>query len=44
LSIARIESKTMQLNKTNFDLNLKIENVIGDISQQVSSEKRDKLE
>jgi two-component system, OmpR family, sensor histidine kinase VicK len=24
LSIARIESKTMQLNKTNFDLNLKI--------------------
>jgi two-component system, OmpR family, sensor histidine kinase VicK len=43
LSIARIESKTMQLNKTNFDLNLKIENVIGDISQQVSSEKRDKV-
>jgi two-component system, OmpR family, sensor histidine kinase VicK len=40
LSIARIESKTMQLNKTNFDLNLKIENVIGDISQQVSSEKK----
>jgi len=40
LSIARIESKTMQLNKTNFDLNLKIENVIGDINQQVSSEKK----
>jgi signal transduction histidine kinase len=43
LSIARIESQTMKLNKTVFDLNLKIRNVIRDISQQVGSDKRDKV-
>ena len=43
LSIARIESQTMKLNKTVFDLNLKIQNVIRDISQQVNSDKRDKV-
>ncbi|TLX83342.1 MAG: HAMP domain-containing histidine kinase, partial [Thaumarchaeota archaeon] len=41
LSVARIESQTMKLNKTVFDLNLKIQNVIRDISQQVDSDKRD---
>src|SRR5437867_1080239 len=41
LSIARIESQTMKLDKTFFDLNLKIQNVIRDISQQVDSDKRD---
>ena len=41
LSVARIESQTMKLNKTVFDLNLKIQNVIRDISQQVDSNKRD---
>lgn len=39
LSIARIESQTMKLNKTDFDLNVKIENVIKDISQQVDIRK-----
>jgi two-component system, OmpR family, sensor histidine kinase VicK len=43
LSIARIESQTMTLNKTVFDLNLKIENVIRDTSQQVHSDKTDKV-
>ena len=43
LSAARIESQTMKLNKTVFDLNSKIQNVIRDISQQVDSDKRDKV-
>jgi signal transduction histidine kinase len=43
LNIARIESHTMKLNKTVFDLNLKIQNVIRDISQQVDPDKRDKV-
>ena len=43
LSIARIESQTMKLNKTIFDLNLKIENVIKDINQQVELRKADKV-
>jgi signal transduction histidine kinase len=43
LSVARIESRTMKLNKTVFDLNLKIQNVIRDISQQLGSDKRDKV-
>jgi signal transduction histidine kinase len=34
LNIARIESQTMKLNKSNFDLNKNIENVINDVSQQ----------
>lgn len=43
LSIARIESQTMKLNKTTFDLNVKIENVIRDVSQQVELRKADKV-
>ena len=35
LSVARIESQTMKLNKTSFDLNAKIESVIKDVSQQI---------
>ena len=34
LNVARIESQTMKLNKTVFDLNVKIQNVIKDVSQQ----------
>ena len=34
LNIARIESQTMKLNKSNFDLNTNIENVINDVSHQ----------
>jgi len=41
LSIARIESQTLKLNKTSFDLNIKIENVIKDIKQQVDLHKVD---
>jgi two-component system, OmpR family, sensor histidine kinase VicK len=43
LSIARIESQTIKLNKTVFDLNVKIENVIRDASQQVGVQKADKV-
>jgi two-component system, OmpR family, sensor histidine kinase VicK len=43
LSIARIESQTMKLNKIIFDLNIKIENVIRDISQQIELRKADKV-
>ena len=43
LSIARIESQTMKLNKTNFDLNTKIENVINDVTQQFELEVEDKV-
>ena len=43
LSIARIESQTMKLNKTVFDLNVKIENVIRDVNQQVELRKADKV-
>lgn len=43
LSIARIESQTMKLNKTVFDLNIKIENVIRDVNQQVEIRKADKV-
>jgi len=42
LNIARIESQTMKLNKTNFDLNTKIENVIND-SQQIKLQAGDKV-
>lgn len=41
LSIARIDSQTMKLNKTIFDLNLKIENVIRDVNQQKELRKAD---
>ena len=34
LNIARIESQTMRLNKTSFDLNTKIENVVREVSEQ----------
>lgn len=43
LSIARIESQTMRLNKIIFDLNVKIENVIKDVSQQIDLRKADKV-
>jgi two-component system, OmpR family, sensor histidine kinase VicK len=43
LNIARIESQTMKLNKTNFDLNTKIENVIQDASQQIKLRADDKV-
>jgi signal transduction histidine kinase len=42
LSVARIESQTMKLNKTFFDLNVKIQNVINDVV--ISPDKRDKIE
>ena len=43
LSIARIESQTMELNKTIFDLNIKIDNVIKDISQQFGLQRANKV-
>ena len=43
LNIARIESQTMKLNKTVFDLNVKIQNVINDISQQTGLNNDDKV-
>ena len=43
LNIARIESQTMKLNKTVFDLNVKIQNVINDISQQTELKYLDKV-
>jgi signal transduction histidine kinase len=43
LNIARIESQTMKLNKTVFDLNVKIQNVINDISQQTELNNDDKV-
>jgi len=43
LNVARIESQTMKLNKTVFDLNVKIQNVIKDISQQTGLNNDDKV-
>jgi signal transduction histidine kinase len=43
LNIARIESQTMKLNKTVFDLNVKIQNVINDINQQTGLNNDDKV-
>jgi len=43
LNIARIESQTMKLNKTVFDLNVKIQNVIKDVSQQTELSNNDKV-
>ena len=42
LSVARIESQTMKLNKTFFDLNVKIQNVINDVV--ISPDKREKVD
>jgi len=42
LSVARIESQTMKLNKTFFDLNVKIQNVINDVG--ISPDKINKVE
>jgi signal transduction histidine kinase len=42
LSVARIESQTMKLNKTFFDLDVNIQNVINDVI--ISPDKRDKIE
>jgi len=43
LSIARIESQTMELNKTIFDLNIIIDNVIKDVSQQLGLQRDNKV-
>lgn len=43
LNIARIESQTMKLNKTSFDLNTRIQNVINDASQQIRLRADDKV-
>jgi two-component system sensor histidine kinase VicK len=43
LNIARIESQTMKLNKTVFDLNVKIRNVIEDIGKQTEFSNIDKV-
>lgn len=43
LNIARIESQTLKLNKIAFDLNVKIQNVIKDISQQTELSNNDKV-
>ena len=43
LSVARIESQTLKLNKTSFDLNQKIENAINDIKLQVGLHKIDEV-
>ena len=43
LNIARIESQTLKLNKIVFDLNVKIQNVIKDISQQTELSNNDKV-
>jgi two-component system, OmpR family, sensor histidine kinase VicK len=43
LNVARIESQTMKLNKVVFDLNVKIQNVIKDISQQTGLYNNDKV-
>jgi signal transduction histidine kinase len=43
LNIARIESQTMKLNKTIFDLNIKIEDIIKDINQQLDLRRSKKV-
>ena len=43
LSVARIESQTLKLNKTSFDLNQKIENAINDIKLQVGLHEIDEV-
>jgi len=43
LNVARIESQTMKLNKSTFDLNTIIKNVIIEVSQQIKSRADDKV-
>lgn len=43
LDVARIESQTLKLDKTNFDLNQKIENVILDTKQQMDADANKKV-
>ena len=43
LDVARIESQTLKLDKTSFDLNQKIKNVILDIKQQMSANTNKKI-
>ena len=43
LDVARIESQTLKLDKTSFDLNQKIENVISDIKQQTGADTNKKV-
>src|SRR6476619_4328169 len=43
LDVARIESQTLKLDKTNFDLNQKIENVILDTKQQMGADTNKKV-
>ena len=43
LDVARIESQTLKLDKTSFDLNQKIENVILDIKQQMGADTNKKV-
>ena len=43
LDVARIESQTLKLDKTNFDLNQKIENVILDTKQQIDADANKKV-
>lgn len=43
LSIARIESQTMELNKSIFDLNVELESVINDVNQQMELQKANKV-
>jgi two-component system sensor histidine kinase VicK len=43
LDVARIESQTLKLDMTHFDLNKKIENVIADVKQQMGADTNKKL-
>ena len=43
LDVARIESQTLKLDMTSFDLNQKIENVIVDIKQQMGADTNKKV-
>jgi signal transduction histidine kinase len=43
LDVARIESETLKLDKTSFDLNQKIENVVSDIKQQIGTDTNKKV-
>ena len=43
LDVARIESQTLKLDKTSFELNQKIQNVIADIKQQMGTDTNEKV-
>lgn len=43
LDVARIESQTLKLDKTSFELNQKIQNVIADIKQQMGADTNEKV-